>query len=146
MIPLLLKLVEQPVQPEGFDKIAYVLNLSCPYSIAEIQKYAQVPPGQALLPPPDSEAPDDLFPQLKKAPSEPLKETTNPNEELSDLWTKAKSKVYHHDIQDNQIANWFEKNFHISVRLKDFEAISPPAGLTVVALSRFCHSVDLYTR
>jgi len=30
MIPLSLKLVEQVVQPEGFDKIAYVLSLTCP--------------------------------------------------------------------------------------------------------------------
>jgi len=146
MIPLSLKLVKQVVQPDGFDKIAYVLSLTCPYSLAEIQRYAQVPPGQALLPPPDSEAPDDLFPLIKRDAPELSKEASNTNEELLELWTKAKSKVYHHDIQDYQIADWFEKNCHMTFRLKDFEAVAPPDRLTIEALSRFCQSIDRHTR
>jgi hypothetical protein len=63
MIPLSLKLIEQDVLPEGKKKTIKILSLTAPYSIAEIQKYAQIPPGQALLlPVPDCEAPDDLFP------------------------------------------------------------------------------------
>ena len=63
MLPLSLKLIEQEVQPEGKKKTVRVLRLTAPYSLAEIQRYAQIPPGQALLlPPPDNEAPDDLFP------------------------------------------------------------------------------------
>jgi hypothetical protein len=146
MIPLSLQLIEKPVQPDGYDKIAYVLKLTCYLSLVDAQKFARMPRGEALLPPPDSEAPDDLFPRIKRVSPEPPKETSGTDEELLDLWTKAKSKVYHYDIQDYQIANWFEKNFHIIVRLKDFEAITPPAKLTLEALSRFCDSVDRHIR
>jgi hypothetical protein len=145
MIPLSLKLVEQLVQPAGFDKIAYVLSLTCPYSLVEIQRYAQVPPGQALLPPPDGEAPDDLFPRIKQAGPEPAEHTPTEDEELLELWAKAKSRVYRYDIQDSQIADWFARNCRITIRLRDFEAVTPPARLTVEALSMFCHSVDCYT-
>jgi len=146
MIPLSLHLIERPVQPDGYDKTAYVLKLTCSLSLAEAQKFAREPRGQALLPPPDSEAPDDLFPWVKRVSPRPPKESSDKNDELLDLWTKAKSKVYHYEIQDYQIANWFEKNFHITVRLKDFEAVTPPAKLTLEALSRFCNSVDRHIR
>ncbi len=146
MIPLSLQIIEKPVQPDGYDKIAYVLKLTCYLSLVDAQKFARMPRGEALLPPPDSEAPDDLFPQVKQAGPESPKETSDTNDQLFELWTKAKSKVYHYDIQDYQIANWFEKNFHITVRLKDFEAVTPPAKLTLEALSRFCNSVDRHIR
>jgi len=146
MIPLSLQLIEQPVQPDGCDKIAYVLKLTCSLSLADAQKFARLPRGEALLPPPDIEAPDDLFPWITRVDSQLPKQTLDANDELLDLWTKAKSKIYHYDIQDYQIANWFEKNFHITFRLKDFEAVTPPAKLTLEALSRFCHSVDRYAR
>ena len=146
MIPLSLQIIEKPVQPDGYDKIAYVLKLTCYLSLVDAQKFARMPRGEALLPPPDSEAPDDLFPQVKQSGPESPKETSDTNDELFELWTKAKSKVYHYDIQDSQIANWFEKNFHITVRLKDFEAVTPPAKLTLEALSRFCNSVDRHIR
>jgi len=146
MIPLSLQLVEQPVQPDGLDKVAYVLKLSCNLSLVEAQKFAWKPRGRALLPPPDSEAPDDLFPQIIRGAIESPEESPDTNEELLELWTKAKNKVYHYDIQDSQIANWFEKNFHMTIGLKDFEAIKPPARLSIEALSQFCHSVDRYAR
>jgi len=124
---------------------AYVLDLTCSYSLAEIQKYAQVPPGQALLlPPPDSEAPDDLFPQTRPDCSEHPKEPSDNT--LLDLWTKAKSKIYHTDIQDYQITNWFEKKFQITVTLNDFDAVTPPAKITEEMLATFCESVDRYTK
>ena len=149
MIPLSLKVIEQMVQPGGLEKLAYVLDLTCPYSLAEIQRYAQVPPGQALLlPPPDTEAPDDLFPQpARRAPSSveppPLPQR---EDELMDLWRKAKSLILHHDIQDDQIARWFQKNFRIIVRLKDFEPVTPPDRITADMLREFCRAVERYAR
>jgi len=146
MIPLLLELIEQKVQPEGWLKTVYVLRLTCPHSLIEIQRYAQVPPGQALLlPPPDSEAPDDLFPEEPVRASKTAQTPTTPDEKLIDLWAKAKSKIWHFDIQDFQIANWFEKNCHVEVRLLDFEPPVPPVKFTTEMLSTFCHSVDRYT-
>lgn len=146
MIPLSLQLVEQIVQPEGYDKVAYVLKLTCYLSLVDAQKFTQVPRGKALLPPPDSEAPEDLFPQELRSAVESPNEPVDTDEELMELWIDAKSKIMHHDIQDSQIASWFERNFHITVRLKDFEAVTPPARLTIEALSQFCRSVDRHTR
>jgi hypothetical protein len=147
MIPLSLELVAQAVQPEGLFKTAYVLNLTCPFSLTEIQQYAQIPPGQALLvPPPDSEAPDDLFPEEVTRPAGNVKVTTASDEQLLDLWAKAKSKIWHFDIQDYQIANWFQKTYHLTVRLKDFDPVEPPAKFTAKILSDFCQSIDRLTR
>ncbi|ACZ61381.1 hypothetical protein [Dehalococcoides mccartyi] len=140
MIPLSLQLVEQEVQPEGWCKTAHVLNLTCPHSLAEVQRFAQIPPGQALLlPPPDSEAPDDLF--LNDS------ETMTPDEkerQRLDLWTRIKSKIWHFDIQNSQIGNWFEKNTALTVGLTDFEPPVPPSRFTLEILSLFCESIDRY--
>jgi len=146
MIPLSLKLVEQEVQPEGKSKVVRVLSLTAPYTLAEIQRYAQIPPGQSLLlPPPDGEAPDDLFPQEILGASQSLDDVQDRDEALMGLWTKAKSGIMHHDIQDSQITNWFERNFHISIRLEDFDPVTPPPKLTIEALSQFCRSIDRHT-
>jgi len=144
MIPLSLRVVEQPVQPDGYDKIAYVLSLTCPYSLTEVQRYAQVPPGQALLPPPDGEAPEDLFPKQVCVNTDVPQHIRNEDENLIELWTRAKSRIYRHDIQDFQITKWFEKNYQTTVRLKDFDPPKPPAKLTAEMLSHFCQSVDRY--
>ncbi|MFC1874626.1 hypothetical protein ACFLY3_00505 [Chloroflexota bacterium] len=144
MIPLSLELVEQEVQPEGWLKTAYVLRLTCPYPLAEVQRYALVPPGRALLlPPPDSEAPDDLFPK-EVTETEEITENKDDSDKLINLWTRAKSKIWHMDIRDYQIVNWFEKNYRITVRLIDFESVTPPLKLTAEILSHFCRAVERY--
>ena len=142
MIPLSLKLVEQVVQPEGFDKIAYVLSLTCPYSLAEIQRYALVPPGQALLPPPDSEAPDDLFPRDVFRTEKAAKTVTNTGKELIDLWTRVKSKVWQLDVRDAQIADWFRRNYRLDVRLSDFDLLTPPPQITLESLEHFLKTLE----
>ena len=50
----------------------------------------------------------------------------------------------HFEIQDSQIANWFDKNYHLEVRLLDFDPPVPPAKLTAEILSAFCQSIDRY--
>ena len=145
MIPLSLELVEQKVQPEGWLKTAYVLRLTCPHSLAEIQRFAQIPPGQALiLPPPDSEPPDDLFPEESVKASETVQKPAASDEKLLDLWTRIKSKILHFDIQDYQITNWFEKNYHIEVHLLDFDPPRPPVRFSAEMLSAFGKSIDRY--
>jgi len=145
MIPLWLKLVEQDVQPEGIDKIAYVLNLASPYSLPEIQRFAQIPPGQALiLPPPDSEPPADLFPGKPFKASEIGQRPAGPDDKLLNLWARIKNKLWHFEIQDSQIASWFDKNYHIEVKLTDFDPPRPPAKLTTEMLSVFYQSIDRY--
>ncbi len=142
MIPLSLRLVEQIVQPDGYDKIPYVLSLTCPYSLAEVQKYAQVPPGQALLPPPDSEAPDDLFPQKTPGARKSLEDAQDRNKELLELWTRAKSKVWQLDIRDSQIADWFRRNYRLDVRLSDFDLLAPPPQVTAEPLEHFLKTLE----
>lgn len=143
MIPLTLQLVEKDVQPEGWFKTAHVLNLICPLSPAEMQRYAQIPPGQALLlPPPDSEAPDDLFPA--GAAENDVAEMANTEQRRLDLWARVKSKIWHFDIQEAQVANWFEKNCRLIVSLRDFDPPVPPARFTLEILALFCDSIDRY--
>ncbi len=145
MIPLSLQLMEMEEEPEGWLGPAYFLNITCPYSLAEVQKLAQGPVGKALLlPQPDSEAPDDLMSPVPVRASEIPKVLTNPNEKLLDLWARTKNKIWHFEIQDSQIANWFDKNCHLEVTLLDFDPPVPPAKLTAEILSAFCQSIDRY--
>ena len=141
MIPLTLQLVEKEVQPDGQSKTAWVLSLMPTYSLAETQRYAQLPPEQALvLPPPDSEAPDDLFPEgtLKKnSQTKPSKE----EEQLIELWDRAKRKVWQFEMQDYQIARYFMKYFHLDVALKDFDSSLPPAKFSIEHLSGFLKDI-----
>jgi hypothetical protein len=126
MIPLSLKLILQEVEPDGIKKMAYVLSLTAPYTLSEIQKYAQIPPGQALvLPPPDVEAPDDFLPveELSQSSASKNKEQDN---ELILLWDKAKRLTWQIDIQDYQVAHYFAKYHQMYVHLKDFDYPLPP--------------------
>jgi hypothetical protein len=145
MIPLSLQLVEKGVQPEGLNKTAWVLNLAPAYSLIETQKYAQMPPEQVLvLPPPDSEAPDDLFPEeIFKSDSQTQK--AREEENLVQLWDKAKSKIWHMDIQDYQIAHYFLKSYHLGVGLKDFISPLPPKKFTAEMLSGFLQDIEKHT-
>jgi hypothetical protein len=147
MIPLSLKLVEQEVQPEGIKKMVRVLSLTAPYSFAEIQRYARIPPNQVLLmPPPDSEAPDDLFPEeiLKSAEPtrEPLRHCTHLDKALTELWDRVKSRVWRLDIRDSQIADWFRRNYRLDVRLGDFDFVEPPPNITAESLEHFLKTLE----
>jgi hypothetical protein len=145
MIPLSLRLVEQEVLPEGKKKIVRVLSLTAPYSLAEIQKYAQMPPGQVLLlPAPDSEAPDDLFPSEVLRPGKPVRHATGGDKALIDLWDRVKSKVWQLDIRDYQIADWFKRNYRVDVRLSDFDLLTPPAQITAEPLEHFLKTLERY--
>ena len=147
MIPLSLKLIEQDVQPEGRRKTVRVLSLTVPYTLAEIQRYAQIPAGQSLiLPPPDSEAPDDLFSEEVLDNIETKKQIPDAENEMLWLWDKAKSKIWQFDIQDSQIAGWFQRRYHIVVRLADFDATSPPSRITREQLAHFCSAIEHYTK
>ena len=143
MIPLSLKLVEKEVPLDGKTKTLRVLNLTAPYSFVEIQKYAQIPPGRVLiLPAPDSEAPDDLFPSEVPGFMEPPKLVISSNKALTDLWTQIKSRVWQLDIRDSQIANWFRRNYHLDVRLSDFDLIEPPSQVTIASLEHFIKTLE----
>jgi len=145
MLPLLLKLVEQEVQPEGKKKKIRVLSLTAPYSLLEIQKYARLPPGQVLLlPAPDSEAPDDLFPDEILQSGEAVKLAPSANSALVELWERVKSRAWQMDLQDQQIRNWFQRNCKLEIGLGDFELLSPPPQLTIEHLELFLKALERY--
>jgi hypothetical protein len=146
MIPLSLRLIEQEVHPEGKRKIVRVLSLAAPYSLAEIQKYARIPPGQVLLlPAPDSEAPDDLFPDEALRPGKPASPNISTDKALIDLWCRVKSKVWQLDVRDSQIADWFKRNYRLDVRLSDFDLLTPPAQVTAEPLEHFLKTLERQT-
>ena len=143
MIPLSLRLVEQEVRPEGIKKTVRVLNLSARYSLAEIQRYAQMPPGRALLlPAPDSEAPDDLFPDEVLRPGKPAGHTISTDKALIDLWDRVKIKVWQLDVRDSQVADWFKRNYRLDVRLSDFDLLTPPAQVSTEPLEHFLKTLE----
>jgi len=145
MIPMSLHLVKMEVEPEEWLGPAYYLNITCPYSLSEVQKLAEGPAAKALLlPPPDSEAPDDLIPPVPARVEKTPVVSTTPNETLLDLWARVKHKIWNFEIQDSQISNWFDKNYRLEVRLLDFEPPRPPEKFTAEMLSAFCQSIDRY--
>lgn len=78
LIPLRLSLVPKEVQPEGVQKTVHILQVTAPYKIVEFLKYAALPAGQALLPEPDTDAPEDLLPEdIQEGPS-PTEEGSRP--------------------------------------------------------------------
>ena len=146
MIPLSLHLVEQKVQPNGQNKTAWVLSLMPPYSLAETQRYARLPPEQVLvLPPPDSEAPDDLFSE-EKLKNNSQNNQSNEKEELIELWDRTKRKVWQLEMRDYQIARYFMKYFHFDVALKDFNSSLPPAKFSIENLSGFLKDIESQTQ
>jgi hypothetical protein len=143
MIPLSLHLVEMKVDLPGWLGPSYSLRVTCSYSLTEVQKLAQAPAVKALLlPPPDSEAPDDLFCPLPNKPCGEQRDSRNPDEELLNLWAMVKNKIWHSEIQNSQIANWFDKNYHLEVNLLDFEPPKPPAKFTAEMLSALYESIE----
>jgi hypothetical protein len=145
MIPLELKLVEQQVQPQGSRKTVHVLTLTVPYSLAEIQKYAQTPPGEALiLPPPDNEAPDDLFPSAVLEQEQASEDIPTANSELLKAWNVSKGKLAALDVKDTQVSKWFKSNYQLDVSLADFDLSIPPDKFTSEQLSHFANALTAY--
>ena len=136
MIPLSLELIKQHALIEGIRKPIWVLSLTASQSLADIQRYAQIPPDKILLlPAPDNEAPDDMF------PPETL-ERSKPEKEMIELWTRAKSRVWQLDVRDQQVADWFRRNYQMDVRLSDFDLLAPPPQITTESLEHFIRALE----
>ncbi|AII58080.1 hypothetical protein ASJ33_05450 [Dehalococcoides mccartyi] len=65
MIPLTLAIEPREVTAEGKKKTINALTIKVGVTLAEIQKYAALPVGKVLLPPPDDEKPDMLYPEVE---------------------------------------------------------------------------------
>jgi hypothetical protein len=146
MIPLTLRLMRKEVQPEGDWKSVYVLDLSTECSLLEMQEYSRIPPGQVLLvPTPDNEAPDDLFPDDVLRRRVPGNDASNADIELRLVWNRAKSMIRGLDIRESQIADWFWRSYQCRVNLDDFDRDAPPEKLTIERLRRFCNAVERHS-
>ncbi|MET0039925.1 MAG: hypothetical protein ABW041_07275 [Dehalococcoides mccartyi] len=66
MIPLTLAIEPREVTAEGKKKTINTLTLKVGVTLAEIQKYAALPVGRVLLPPPDDEKPDMLYSEVEE--------------------------------------------------------------------------------
>ena len=145
MIPLDLKLVEQQVQPQGNRKTVHVLTLAAPYSLAEIQKYARTPPGEALiLPPPDSEAPDDLFPSTVLEQEQASEDIPVANGDLQKAWKASRDKLAVLDVKEPQVSKWFKSNYQLDVSLADFDLPIPPDKFSAEQLFHFASALNAY--
>lgn len=145
MLPLFLKLVDRAVQPEGRQKTVRVLQLTAPYTPAEMQKYAQTPPSRVLLPPPaDTEAPDDLFPQEVLEDAEGVGEIPSLDEARFQIWETVRSRMRDLEVTGGQVARWFRKHYQVEAAREDFASASPPEKFTAAMLSRFGEALALY--
>jgi len=114
-----------------------VLCLNCHDSLADIQRRAKVPDA-FVLPSPDNEPPDDFFPEKPvRAGIHPV-----PEEGILYLWARVKSKLWHFEIQESQIRNWFAKNYHIEASLLDFDQPVPPARFNAQMLCDLLQSIE----
>jgi hypothetical protein len=122
------------------------LNLAPTYSLSETLKYARLPQEQVLVVPHhDDDMADDLFPSPASTPNSAQQRQTF-EEELLQLWDRVKLKIFHFCLQEYQVARFFEKDYHLEVRLKDFDSPLPPAKFTASMLIDFLHDVERHTR
>jgi hypothetical protein len=77
MIPLKLTIEPKEVAPDGRKKTVNILQIRTDITLAEIQKLGSLPGSQVMLPPPDEEKPELLFPEPVEipAPAEPGPQT-----------------------------------------------------------------------
>lgn len=62
--------------------------------------------------------------------------------ELSELWDKVKGRVSQLDVRDSQIADWFQRNYRLYVRLSDFDLPTPPPRITADRLEHFLKALE----
>jgi hypothetical protein len=143
MLPLALRLAPKEVQPAGEWKVVHVLELGTACSLLEMQEYARTPPGRMMVVPlPDDEAPDDLFPRGVLTAQASSDETSCADSDLTRLWNGAKGLIRELGICDAQIAAWFWSEYQCQVSLSDFHNEVPPEKLTLEQLEHFCEAVE----
>ena len=147
LIPLTLSLVPREVQPEGQGKkIIHILQLTAPYKLADLFKYAALPPGQAMLPAPDTEPPEDLFPDVE--PSQPPVEATidsffqkpDDTSQRKAAWKGVQDAVSSKIVTRLQVVKWLRENHDIVMAEELLEQKlakeDPPRSLSTNILTR----------
>jgi len=151
MIPLTLALGPIEVSPPGqTKKTVYIMHIKSDVKLAQLAKFAQLPPGQVLIPEPETEeAPEDLFPsavlgQREKTQAPELEPKELPaDDELLKGWAIVKATVNRLKVTDKQIRDWFLR-YGFEIKLSDFDKDFPPLQVTSSLLSKFQTSLDTY--
>jgi len=111
MIPLILKLVPQQVQPEGKKKTIHVLELVSPYTFTELLQLTGRSPKDIFLLPAAEEPPDDLFPP-EVIGDEDNQEAESPTDAPSTARDKTEAPAAPADkppaAQENPLKAWAE--------------------------------------
>ena len=149
LIPLTLSLVPLEVQPEGTRKTVHVLQLTAPYKLADLFHYAELPRGHALLPEPDQEPPDDLFPE--EEPTAPPVETTVKSFALEDdtaqrvkAWQAIVKLVDSKVATSRQVVLWLHKEAGITIVMQQVEGDTPPGVIPTSTLTRLHDALGQY--
>lgn len=122
MIPLVLSLGPQEVAPDGKKKIVHILNLTVPFSLVQLQEWAQLPPAKAMLPPPDTSRPDLLFLDNGEEAEARVVDKAQAEKDTEELWGEQNSPPRQPEASDPP-----EPQTEGSTD----EADSPPAKATV---------------
>ncbi len=88
MIPLVLSLGPREVAPDGKKKIVHILNLTAPFSLTQLQERAQLPPGRAMLPAPDTSRPDLLFADAEEEALARVVDSEQARRDIDELFDK----------------------------------------------------------
>ena len=94
MIPLKLTIEPKEVAPDGKKKTVNILQIRADITLAEIQRLGSLPASQVMMPPPDEEKPDLLYPEAEEI-TEPAAAPVKPpvtGEEIDDPWGKDKKQ------------------------------------------------------
>ncbi|MDP3063150.1 MAG: hypothetical protein Q8O40_08075, partial [Chloroflexota bacterium] len=160
LIPLTLALVPLQVQPEGVKKTVHVLRLTAPYRLADLLKHAKLPAGESfILPPPDLEPPDDLFPE--EEPTEPPAEASVESffqdgdeqpaaqqptkaEERAATWTAIKEVLAKGLVKPHQLVAWLRKEANVAIALPDVDKEAPPGEVPTPVLRRLHDALAQY--
>ena len=143
LIPLTLSLVPREVQPESQGKkIVHILQLTAPYKLADLFKFAALPAGQALmLPAPDAEPPEDL--PEGEPPVAPLVQTIDSffqaipdTEQRLAAWKGIQEAIKNRVVTSPQVVKWLRDNHDIVMSEELLAKDEPPASLSTNILDR----------
>jgi hypothetical protein len=93
MIPLRLTIEPKEVSPDGKKKTVNILQIRTDITLAEIQKLGALPPSQVMLPPPDEDRPDLLYPDAEDEPEAITSSKEKAKKDIDDIWPDEKSQA-----------------------------------------------------
>ena len=162
MIPLELALIPLEVRPhdDGGNplprKTVHVLRLFPPYYLRDLGHYAELPAGKALmLPAPDLEPPDDLFPgdEPTEVPVEATLDSFGPEEETSQqsferllpkddseqrqaAWQGIQGYITEKVATKAQVVAWLKKEADLTIGQQLLAKDTPSEGIPTGVLMR----------